>query len=184
MMALACTPPRPRISCPMNFDHLTHLERTRCGKTYESERLWRLSPCCEKPLYARYALERIGRSFGPDTPRGREPSLWRYADVLPVRDPSFRVTLGEGLTPLSGAPRLAERLGVEKLWLKDEGQNPTGSFKARGLALAVSRAWELGAREVALPSAGNAGSAAAAYAAAAGLPCHVVVPADTPHVII
>ena len=162
----------------------THLECTRCGATYEPERLWRLSPCCEKPLYARYDLDRIASTFRPDDLRGREPSLWRYADVLPVRDPAFRVSLGEGLTPLLAAPRLADRLGVERLWLKDEGQNPTGSFKARGLALAVSRAWELGARELALPSAGNAGSAAAAYAAAAGLPCHVVVPSDTPRVIV
>lgn len=161
-----------------------HLECTRCGATYEAARLWRLSPCCEKPLYARYDLDRIAPAFRPDDLRGREPSLWRYADVLPVANPAFRVTLGEGLTPLLAAPRLAQRLGVERLWLKDEGQNPTGSFKARGLALAVSRAWELGARELALPSAGNAGSAAAAYAAAAGLPCHVVVPADTPRVII
>jgi threonine synthase len=168
----------------MPFDRLTHLECTRCGTTYPPDRLWRLSPCCDKPLYARYDLERIGRSFTPDSLRGREPSLWRYGDVLPVRDPAFRVTLGEGLTPLLGAPRLAQELGVQRLWLKDEGQNPTGSFKARGLSLAVSRAWELGARELALPSAGNAGSAAAAYAAAAGLPCHVVVPADTPRVII
>jgi len=163
---------------------MTHLECTRCGVSYDPDRLWRLSPCCEKPLYARYDLERIGRTFRPDSLRGREPSLWRYAEVLPVRDPAYRVTLGEGLTPLLGAPRLARELGVKRLWLKDEGQNPTGSFKARGLGLAVSRAWELGVREVALPSAGNAGSAAAAYAAAAGLPCHVVVPADTPRVII
>jgi threonine synthase len=164
--------------------HLTNLECTRCGATYDPGRLWRLSPCCDKPLYARYDLARIGRSFTPDSLRGREPSLWRYADVLPVGDDAFRVTLGEGLTPLLGAARLAQELGVRRLWLKDEGQNPTGSFKARGLALAVSRAWELGAREVALPSAGNAGSAAAAYAAAAGLPCHVVMPADTPRAII
>ena len=163
---------------------MIHLECTRCGVTYDADRLWRLSPCCDKPLYARYDLERIGRSFRPDSLRGREPSLWRYAEVLPVRDPAYRVTLGEGLTPLLSAPRLARELGVKRLWLKDEGQNPTGSFKARGLGLAVSRAWELGVREVALPSAGNAGSAAAAYAAAAGLPCHVVVPSDTPRVII
>jgi threonine synthase len=163
---------------------MIHLECTRCGVSYDPDRLWRLSPCCDKPLYARYDLERIGRTFRPDSLRGREPSLWRYAEVLPVRDPSYRVTLGEGLTPLLSAPRLARELGVKRLWLKDEGQNPTGSFKARGLGLAVSRAWELGVREVALPSAGNAGSAAAAYAAAAGLPCHVVVPSDTPRVII
>ena len=162
----------------------THLECTRCGRTCESERLWRLSECCEKPLYPRYDLESLRASFRPDVLPAREPTLWRYAEVLPVRDPRYRLTLGEGFTPLLPAPRLAERLGLRQLWLKDEGQNPTGSFKARGLALAVARAWELGARELALPSAGNAGSAAAAYAAAAGLPCHVVVPADTPRVIV
>jgi threonine synthase len=162
----------------------THLECTRCGATYESERLWRLSPCCEKPLYPRYDLASLAATFRPEQLRGREPTLWRYAEVLPVRDAHYRLSLGEGYTPLLAAPRLAARLGLRRLWLKDEGQNPTGSFKARGLAVAVARAWELGAAAVALPSAGNAGSAAAAYAAAAGLPCHVVVPRDTPHVIV
>jgi threonine synthase len=162
----------------------THLECTRCGATYESERLHRLSPCCERPLYPRYDLDRLAGSFRPDQLAGREPTLWRYAEVLPVRDPAHRTCLGEGFTPLLDAPRLAGRLGVERIWLKDEGQNPTGSFKARGLALAVSRARELGVTAVALPSADNAGSAAAAYAAAAGLECHVVVPRDTPHVIV
>jgi threonine synthase len=162
----------------------THLECTRCGGTYEPERLWRLSSCCERPLYPRYDLDRLAGAFRPDRLRGREPTLWRYAEVLPVRDPVHRITLGEGFTPLLDVPALAARLGVRRLWLKDEGQNPTASFKARGLAVAVSRARELGAHAVALPSAGNAGSAAAAYAAAAGLPCHVVMPRDTPHVII
>jgi threonine synthase len=162
----------------------THLECTRCGRTFESERLWRLSECCEKPLYPRYDLESLRSSFRPEVLCGREPTIWRYEEVLPVRDRRFRLTLGEGLTPLLPVPRLAERLGLRRLWVKDEGQNPTGSFKARGLAVAVARAWELGARELALPSAGNAGSAAAAYAAAAGLPCHVVMPNDTPRVIV
>jgi threonine synthase len=162
----------------------THLECTRCSASYDPEQLAGLSPCCAKPLYARYDLDALRALFRPESLRGREPTLWRYAEVLPVRDVRCRVSLGEGFTPLLPAPRLAERLGVERLWLKDEGQNPTGSFKARGLALAVSRAYELGAREVALPSAGNAGAAAAAYAAAAGIVCHVVMPADTPRVII
>jgi threonine synthase len=161
-----------------------HLECTRCGSTYESERLWRLSPCCERPLYPRYDLERLAATFRPEQLRGREPTLWRYSEVLPVRDERFRITLGEGYTPLLNAPLLGRRLGVRRLWLKDEGQNPTASFKARGLALAVARAAELGVRAVALPSAGNAGSAAAAYAAAAGLECHVVMPRDTPRIII
>jgi len=162
----------------------TRLECTRCGQDYESERVHGLSACCARPLYARYDLERIAAGFRLDLLGGRPPTLWRYADVLPVRDPAFRLSLGEGLTPLLSVPRLADRLGVRRLWLKDEGLNPTGSFKARGLALAVARAWELGVREVALPSAGNAGSAAAAYAAAAGLAAHVVVPRDTPRPII
>jgi len=110
--------------------------------------------------------------------------MWRYAEVLPVRNPECRVTLGEGYTPLLDAPRLADRMGAGRVWVKDEGQNPTGSFKARGLGMAVSRAKELGAEAVALPSAGNAGAAAAAYGAAAGLPVHVVVPQDTPRPIV
>ena len=161
-----------------------HLECTACGQTYESERLWRLSPCCEKPLYARYDLERLRETFRPSALAGRPATLWRYAEVLPVRDPARRLSLGEGFTPLIDAPRLADALGVERIWIKDEGQNPTASFKARGLALAVARAWELGVSEVAIPTAGNAGSATAAYAAAAGLVAHVVAPADTPRPIL
>jgi threonine synthase len=163
---------------------VTHLECTRCGKTYESERLWRLSPCCERPLYPRYDLDTIVVQFRPESLRGREPTLWRYAEVLPVRDPTFKLTLGEGFTPLLDSPRLAASLGVRRAWVKDEGQNPTGSFKARGLAVAIARAVELGVREVAIPSAGNAGSATAAYAAAAGIKAHVVLPEDTPRVIV
>jgi threonine synthase len=163
---------------------MTHLECTRCGARYESEQLHKLSPCCEKPLYARYDLASIAATFRPEALRTREPTLWRYREVLPVRDDRFILTLGEGYTPLLDVPRYAQQLGLRRVWLKDEGQNPTGSFKARGLVMAVARAWELGARAVALPSAGNAGSAAAAYAAAAGMPCHVVVPRDTPRVII
>jgi threonine synthase len=162
----------------------SHLECTACGAMSESEQLVRLSECCSKPLYARYPLDRLKAQFRPAVLAGREPTMWRYAEVLPVRDPAFRLSLGEGFTPLLDVPRLAERCGMERLWIKDEGQNPTGSFKARGLAMAIARAWELGAREVAIPSAGNAGSATAAYAAAAGLRAHVVVPADTPRVIL
>jgi len=143
-----------------------------------------LSPA-GKPLFARYDLEAIrAAGFTREAVAPRRADLWRYAEVLPVRDPAARLMLGEGWTPLLSAPRTARRLGVERLWIKDEGQNPTGSFKARGLCLAVSRALELGAEAVALPSAGNAGSAAAAYGAAAGLPVHVVVPSDTPAPIL
>ncbi|MDQ3389189.1 MAG: threonine synthase, partial [Gemmatimonadota bacterium] len=158
----------------------THLECTRCGSAHDSERPQRLSPCCEKPLYSRYDLESIGRRLTPDDLVGRSADLWRYAELLPVRDPAHAIRLGEGWTPLIESTRLAERLGVGRVWIKDEGQNPTASFKARGLCLAVSRARELGIDEVALPSAGNAGSATAAYAAAAGMRAHIVVPRDTP----
>jgi threonine synthase len=162
----------------------THLECTRCGAPYESETAQRLSPCCEKPLYPRYDLPAIGARLRREDLAGRSADLWRYAELLPVRDPANAVRLGEGWTPMIDAPRLARRIGVARCWVKDEGQNPTASFKARGLCMAVSRAKELGITEVALPSAGNAGSATAAYAAAAGMAAHVVVPRDTPHPIV
>jgi threonine synthase len=161
-----------------------HLECARCGARYESEELHRLAPCCERPLYPRYDLEAIGRRLSRDDLAGRSADLWRYAELLPVRDPRNAVRLGEGWTPLIETPRLADELGVPRLWIKDEGQNPTASFKARGLCMAVSRAKELGVSEVAIPSAGNAGSATAAYAAAAGMRAHIVVPDDTPRVIV
>lgn len=162
-----------------------HLECTWCGETYtDTERPIRLSGCCQKPLYARYDLETIAETFRPESLEGREPTMWRYAEVLPVHDPAFRLTLGEGFTPLLDAPRLARALGVRRVWVKDEGQNPTGSFKARGLGMAVARAWELGVQAIAIPSAGNAGSAAAAYGAAADIPVHIAVPTDTPGPII
>lgn len=162
----------------------THLECTLCGASYPSEQLHRLSPCCDKPLYPRYDLGRIGGLLSRDDLASRSADLWRYAELLPVRDPEHRIRLGEGWTPLIETPRLATELGLGRVWIKDEAQNPTASFKARGLCLAVSRARELGVREVALPSAGNAGSAAAAYAAAAGMRAHIVVPRDTPGPIV
>ena len=167
-------------------DHLpgaTHLECTGTGEHVESEQLIGLS-AAGKPLFARYDLDAIRDGFTMSEVANRRADLWRYAEVLPVRDPRAMIALGEGWTPLIDAPRTATRLGVRKVWIKEEGQNPTGSFKARGLCLAVSRAFELGAEELALPSAGNAGSAAAAYGAAAGLPVHVVVPSDTPAPIL
>ena len=162
----------------------THLECTRCGASYNAEEPHRLSPCCEKPLYPRYDLDAIRARLSREDLAGRSADLWRYAELLPVRDPSNAVRLGEGWTPMIDTPRLAARIGVARCWVKDEGQNPTASFKARGLCMAISRARELGITEVALPSAGNAGSATAAYAAAAGMRAHVVVPRDTPHPIV
>jgi threonine synthase len=161
----------------------SHLECTGTGEPLESETLQGLSPA-GKPLFARYDLAGLRDRFRPEDLVGRRSDLWRYAEVLPVRDPGCMVGLGEGWTPLLPAPRLADALGIERCWVKDEGQNPTASFKARGMALAVSRALELGAEALALPTAGNAGGAAAAYGAAAGLPVHVVAPRDTPAPIL
>ena len=161
----------------------THLECTGTGETVESEALHGLSDA-GKPYFARYDLDSVRPSFQPSDLLARRADLWRYEEVLPVRDRAFQISLGEGWTPLLETPRLASRMGVGRIWVKDEGQNPTGSFKDRGLCLAVSRAKELGARELALPSAGNAGGAASAYGAAAGLPVHVVVPMDTPAPIL
>lgn len=161
----------------------THLECTRTGERLESEKLQGVSPA-GAPLFARYDLDALRKTLTPDQLVSRRSDLWRYAELLPVRDPACQISLGEGWTPLLETPRLADTLGVARCWIKDEGQNPTASFKARGMALAVSRALELGAEALALPTAGNAGSAAAAYGAAAGLPVHVVAPRDTPAPIL
>lgn len=161
----------------------THLECTGTGERHDSERLQRLSPA-GRPFFARYDLDSLRGRFTPEALRDREPTLWRYAEVLPVRDPRFRISLGEGFTPLLDAPRLARRMGLDRVRVKDEGQNPTGSFKDRGQTVAISRAKELGADAIAIPTAGNAGGSAAAYGAAAGLPVHVFAPLDTPAPIV
>ena len=159
---------------------MTHLECGMCAATYPPEQLLNLCPACARPLLARYDLPRAAATLTPEALRGRPPTLWRYAEVLPVRDPAHRLSLGEGWTPLVHARRLGQRLGCPSTFVKDESLNPTGSFKARGLCMAVSRAAELGARELAIPSAGNAAGAMSAYAALAGLPAHVFMPADVP----
>ena len=166
----------------MAASHLSHLECTACGDRFESDALHRTCPTCGKVLFARYDLAALrGDMPSPDFD-GRPYDLWRYRELLPIRDDRFARTLGEGGTPLLPASRAAAQVGLERgeLLIKDEGANPTGSFKARGLSVAVARAAELGASHVALPSAGNAGAAAAAYAAAHGLACHVAMPRDAP----
>jgi threonine synthase len=156
---------------------LTHLECTKCGRRHEAGRLLNLCEC-GGPLYARYDLARVGPEMRPGHLALREPTMWRYREVLPPADAEERVSLGEGFTPLLPAPRLGGRVGLPRLLIKDEAGNPTGSFKARGLSMAVTMARALGATDVCLPSAGNAGSALAAYAAAAGLRAHVFLPKD------
>ncbi|MEO8084416.1 MAG: threonine synthase, partial [Ardenticatenales bacterium] len=161
----------------------THLECAQCGTSYPANALANLCPTCQRPLLARYDLAAARTALPREALADRVGSLWRYAELLPVADPAWRLTLGEGWTPLLETPRLGAHIGLPNLLVKDEGINPTGSFKARGLVMAVSRAGELGAKAVALPSAGNAGAALAAYAARAGLPAHVYVPMDVPPLI-
>lgn len=156
---------------------LTHLECTRCQKRHERGRIVNLCEC-GGPLYARYDLARVAPEMRPGHLALREPTMWRYREVLPPADAEERVSLGEGFTPLLPAPRLGGRVGLPRLMIKDEAGNPTGSFKARGLSMAVTMARTLGATDVCLPSAGNAGSALAAYAAAGGLRAHVFLPKD------
>jgi threonine synthase len=131
-------------------------------------------------LYARYDLPRIRAEVDRDSLAARTPNMWRFAELLPVDDPGNIVTLGEGGTPLIEVKNLGEKLGVSNLYVKEEGLNPTGTFKARGIAAAVSKAWELGARGFTMPSAGNAAGAAAAYCARAGTPVKVFMPQDAP----
>ncbi|HKS27127.1 MAG TPA: threonine synthase [Pyrinomonadaceae bacterium] len=160
--------------------NVTHLECAACGETYEARRLLNLCERCGKPLLVRYDLNGAARTLTKESLKGRVSSLWRYREVLPVERDENVVTLGEGWTPLLPAKRLAERVGLRDLYIKDESQNPTQSFKARGMTTAVSMALELGARKLAVPSAGNAAGALAAYAARAGLEAHIFMPRDTP----
>ncbi|MGA2580036.1 MAG: threonine synthase [Bryobacteraceae bacterium] len=156
----------------------THLECSLCKESYGPDRVQHLCSC-GGPLLVRYDLDALRRTWSRAQVREGLNSMWRYAPVLPAASGSI-VTLGEGMTPLIRARRLGARLGAQDLWIKDEGLNPTGSFKARGLACAVSMAVELGVRKMAIPSAGNAASALAAYAAAAGIEAHIFMPRDVP----
>jgi threonine synthase len=161
---------------------LTHLECTFCGRAFDPDVIHGPCPDDHRPLYPRYDLDAIASAVRPAALAGRVASLWRYQEFLPVRDPSQIVTLGEGLTPLVPLTGLARKWGLACAWVKDESQMPTGSFKARGMAVAVSRARELGVKRVAAPSAGNAGGALATYAARAGLEAFVFMPEDVPRV--
>src|SRR5919199_657463 len=163
--------------------YLSHLECSACGLRHDADRLQTTCTGCGKVLFARYDLDGVRAALAPGDFASRRWDMWRYCELLPVQDETNVISLGEGLTPLVPVRRhAAAMLGLERgqLVLKDEGQNPTASFKARGLSAAVSRARELGATAIALPSAGNAGAAAAAYAAAAGLESHVAMPRDVP----
>ncbi len=162
------------------MSYLSHLECSECGQTYSAHELHNLCPQCNAPLWVRYDLDRARGKLDRDRFASRPASLWRWAELLPIDDLSQRVDLGEGGTPLLRIERLAEQLGFTDVGLKDEGRNPTGSFKARGMALAVTRAKALGVQEFVVPTAGNAGGAASAYAARAGMKIHVYLPKDAP----
>ena len=165
--------------------YLRNLECTACGAEFEADTVNGVCSTCGKVLFARYDLAALKTKVSPDDFVRRPWNLWRYHELLPVRNPANVVTLGEGMTPLlQVSQHVATTLGFRggRLAIKEEGKNPTGSFKARGMAVAISRAVELGIEHVALPSAGNAGSAAAAYAGAAGIKAHIAVPRDVPPV--
>jgi threonine synthase len=158
----------------------THLECGLCGKKFNPGKIWNLCPDCHKPLLARYDMDTVARQMTKETLLEREPNLWRYREMLPVNNPDNVLCLGEGFTPLFRARRLTENLGLKNLYIKDEGINPTGSFKVRGLSVAISKARELGIRSLSIPSAGNAAGAMCAYAAIAGMSAHVFMPKDVP----
>src|SRR5581483_7056841 len=158
---------------------LTHLECTLCGLQFAPGKIYNLCTC-GGPLVARYDLSTLRSSWSRDQIAKGPNTMWRYAPVLPVSGNSSIVSLGEGMTPLLPAKRTGRRIGADDLWIKDEGLNPTGSFKARGLSCAISMSVELGIRKAAIPSAGNAASALAAYAAAAGIEAHIFMPRDVP----
>ena len=157
---------------------VSHLESAIDGTRLHFDRLQ--STHRNRPLWVRYDLAAVGRSLSKAELATRDPTMWRYRELLPVGSDGGEVSLGEGVTPLLSCSRLGPLLGLEHLWIKDESQLPTGSFKSRGLAMAITMARKRGVRRLAMPTAGNAGGAAAAYAARAGLELFVFMPRDTP----
>ena len=164
----------------MTQSYLSHLACSGCGKQYDHQEVHTFCTACQSPLLSIYELEKARHSVDRDEVSRRRKGMWRWHELLPVLDPENQVFLGEGDTPLLSLPRLEKKLGLSNLYVKDESSNPTGSFKARGLAAAISKAKELGVKKVIIPTAGNAGGAMAAYAARAGLRAHIFMPRDTP----
>jgi threonine synthase len=158
--------------------YVTHLESALDGTTFPAGQVHTVHQ--GRPLWVRYDLPRLRKDLTPETFVGRPPTLWRYRELLPLPLDAEPVTLGEGMTPLLPCPRLGQSLGLRRLFIKDESQLPTGSFKSRGMTLAVSMARHLGLRRLAIPTAGNAGGALAAYGARAGMEVYVFMPHDTP----
>src|SRR5690242_1483010 len=160
--------------------YVTHLESALDGTSFAAGQVHTVHQ--GRPLWVRYDLPRLGREVKPDAFAARPPSLWRYRELLPLPFDEEPVTLGEGMTPLLPCPRLGRELGLSRLFVKDESQLPTGSFKSRGMTTAVSMARHFGLKRLAIPTAGNAGGALAAYGARAGMEVYVFMPDDTPFI--
>ena len=160
--------------------NVSHLSCSACHKQYDPNRLYNLCQDCAKPLLVHYDLKYVSQTLHKESLASRAANLWRYREVLPVEQEANIITLGEGWTPLIHTHRLGKKLNMPQLYIKDESLNPTASFKARGMTAAVSMAKELGVKKLAAPSAGNAASALAAYAAQAGLEAHIFMPRDVP----
>ncbi len=160
--------------------NVSHLSCSACHKQYDPNRLYNLCQDCAKPLLVHYDLTYVSQTLHKESLASRAANLWRYREVLPVEQEANIITLGEGWTPLIHTHRLGKQLNMPRLYIKDESLNPTASFKARGMTAAVSMAKELGVKKLAAPSAGNAASALAAYAAQAGLEAHIFMPRDVP----
>ncbi len=162
--------------------YLKHLECTYCGQITSASQPQNVCSACGKVLYPRYDLEGVKRDLRKEDLLARPANMWRYYELMPILDPQNVVSLGEGMTPLISAERLGKSLKCSNLMIKEEGLNPTGTFKARGISAAVSKAKELGVKEMVMPTAGNAGAALAAYAAKAGITAHVFLPDDIPQI--
>lgn len=164
----------------MNLSYLSHLQCSGCGKVYSHQEIHTFCTDCQSPLLSIYDLQNALQHVDRDEITRRRRGMWRWSELLPVLHAENQIFLGEGDTPLLSLPHLEKQLGLSHLYVKDESSNPTGSFKARGLAAAISKAKELGVEKVIIPTAGNAGGAMAAYAARAGLKAHIFMPKDTP----
>jgi len=163
------------------FSSLSHLECSKTGERYDADAVQGVS-AVGAPLLVRYDLDEVRATVTREEIAGRPQDLWRYHEVLPVRDPAHITTLGEGMTPMLPLPSYGAKIGIPGLLMKDEGLVPTGSFKARGAAVGVSRARELGVKAIAMPTNGNAGAAWSVYAARAGMGSLIVMPVDAPEI--
>ncbi|MGE5073236.1 MAG: threonine synthase, partial [Anaerolineae bacterium] len=164
----------------MGFSYLIHLQCSGCGKEYSHKKLQTFCPECNSPLMPIYDLRQAGEKLTREDVSRRPRGMWRWHELLPVVQEENVVSLGEGDTPLLRVPHLERELGFSPIYVKDESGNPTASFKARGLAAAISKAKELGVKKVIIPTAGNAGGAMAAYAARAGMRASIFMPKDSP----